>query len=173
MHVLLRNILSPAVSICCAVSAAQACQTAKQLPDGETVTPFACAIDARIAPLVEDLLLVSKETLDTRLVSVEVGERNGAPVVTQVFEHWLYSDQVDAMQGRGGMADVGFIANRARFESDLPGAICATFDAKSLQFFRTGGVLRVVVTLRATDKVRNADTSIEVADITLYGCGES
>ncbi len=161
------------IALLSASSVAHACQTTKQLPEGEEVTGIACAIDGVVAPIVARLLLESKETLDTRLVSADLEAQDGHPVVRQVFEHWLYSDQVEELLRLGLGGGVAVIAQRASIESRLPVVICATFDSEALMYFRAGGGLRVVVLLRAVDKARNVDAMAVLADVTLDGCGES
>lgn len=161
------------IALVSATSVALACQTPKQLPDGEVVTPIACAIDGILRPIMARLLLEPKEMLDTRLVRSDLEARDGRPVAKQVYEHWLYSDQVDELLRLGLGGGVAVVAQRGSVESSLPGAICATMDAGSLMFFRAGGSLRVVVLLRAVDKARNVDAMAVMADVTLDGCGES
>jgi hypothetical protein len=173
MHLRLWQIVACLILSGWAISAAQACDTTKALPDGEVVTPIECAIDGLIQPMLVKLYLDSQDTLDTRLVSVELHAMDGQPVVKQTFEHWLAYDQVENMHARGLGGDVALVAHRERFAQSLPDAICATFDADAMLFFETGGSLQVVVTLRAVDKVRNVDASIEMADVTLHGCGVS
>lgn len=136
-------------------------------------SPIARAIDSATDSFLEAQLRAAPSQMNTRLTAAVIGARDGVPCVTQSFEYWLSLDHVEAMHNLGALGGLGVFLNRDRFAATLPDAICAALDAEAMEFFRTGASLRVVVTVRAQSLVRSAADFLELADVTIHGCGVS